>query len=217
MPSASGADRSGEALDADPDGVGEAGHVDRYQDARRRYRRSVIGIALSAVIAALAVVVGSLPDSSDSAWVGSSTWGRPVLLVTGGLIVVLGGVAAVRLRTGSRRAWSSLMKLERDERRSVQRQVQGREPVDPARLVLLRTVARMQRAQWPTVVWSGGFFLINVSNLLDESSLLVAILSGVAVLLLVAGLLFTLLQYVVLATRFLRDHPEAAGAEHEQG
>ena len=87
------------------------------------------------------------------------------------------------------------------------RQIQGKEPVDRSRLVVLRAVAGAQRAQWPAMPVFAGVALINLGNLLLGSwSVGRAVgVSGLAVM--AVGLPLSLWQ-VRLASRFLRDHPE---------
>jgi hypothetical protein len=185
----------------------------------RRFRRSVwlrIGGAL-VVAAAVGVLVGVLAVGSDGSVDGVDVpaWQEVSGLVVQGVGVVVEIVGFVVMRRAGmfgRGRWSVPgAVLTRRQRTSLLRQVQGRQPVDPRRLSLVRDAARrmvVARAQLLLLV---GILAIQVGQAVSSPSTWRFVLAAALVVLYVR-LLAQLEGNARRAERFLAAHRELAVA-----
>lgn len=177
----------------------------------RRYRRRVW--LLAAVLLVLALATGLLigSDRGDSAEPDAdvAAWREVAGIALSGLGLLVTVVGAVRgWRAGVWRALrtSPLRALTRAQQRAVLREVEGREPADPAHLPLARHLAGQLHRQRRLLPFWLGLCLSQSGRLVAATGAVEAFLAGTSLL---AFLVLTavLWQQSGRAARFLDRHP----------
>jgi hypothetical protein len=185
-------------------------------ETRMRRRRRLLWISLGGLVvlaAAAGLVAGLLaPHHRSSSSSGGSTALALVLYGLGLGLEVTGLVVLVRsggLRTN---LTSPTSVLSRHQRRSLLRQVNGRQPADPASLPLARDLARRLSAQFRALplVFSGLAFT-GAGRLAGHPTAVQIGIESVSIVLLTAAAGFGVRQSRQ-AHRFLAEHPAPPGS-----
>ncbi|MCU1421423.1 MAG: hypothetical protein JWN36_1074 [Microbacteriaceae bacterium] len=152
-----------------------AGKKDDNWEGRRKKILRVVGVAVGAYVVLLAVVglcVALLirgdhrPHRSSDDSFSTADWVALAFLAVGLAIMIGTLIWALRTRRLVTRWQTVLSPLNRAERRSVLRQIRGKEPVDPEHVAVVREAAMERRRSYAIIVSLPGWALVVASNLI---------------------------------------------------
>ena len=181
----------------------------------RRHRTVAWSLVAGGLVVAAAVglLIGVLVSDDGSSGPDVPAWrdvASLVVVVVGMVVEIVGVVVAVRAGL-FRNVWRQpALVLTRAQRRSLLRQVRGKDPVDPARLPLARGLATQLALQTAMVGVYVGLVVMQIGQAIGSpSTARLAFATGLVVLYVVV--LVLLRRQARQAQRFLDQHPEPAG------
>ncbi|MGY1649600.1 hypothetical protein [Geodermatophilus sp. SYSU D01119] len=178
---------------------------------RSTRRRVLVVAAVVLLVWALAVVLALL--LRDSGWDEEPAQVPLAFQVAGFVVVALGGVVVLVGLVAAPVNWrrlaatpDPLVGLDRVERADLLAQVRGRRPVVPDRIEPARSLATRTAAQWPFPVLFSGSLLCTVPGSLSSPTPVRLVLMALSGAFVVTGGLYVALE-VRRARRFLAAHP----------